>query len=464
MKPTRRDLLKGLAGVGVGAAMLPGCGPMQGRRAWPRRPWSPSQTLDPERFPLGAQAGEPGADRLYAVSKVLAEGPIEVHYALWRGGGWRAQEPIVAEHDEHGPFVRAWLRDLPADTSVALCFVSQDGARSAVAQGRTCLPEGQGGSIRLIVNACDHRGGRPLTALSNALAFDAVDAHVHLGDAAYCDGSFTVEEFGAIWQSTLELQGYQDLFSHCAGIYIWDDHEVDNNWEYGEISPELIDNARIAMHQHVALPRNPDHPDRLWRSVRFGDVAELFMLDCRGERDRPNGQYVSEAQLEWLMDGLSRSTATWKLIGNSVPMGNLPGVYRTTILHEDNWMGHGGGEQRRRLIEHIVENAIEGVFVLSGDYHQPSLTRLEPSGPGYHIWEIISGPGGSGPNPIGRLMSTDDQIVYLDAVRNIFVMDFDSEGFVRARVVDVDLKVRLDATLNTQGELLELESHRVIDD
>ncbi|TVQ90244.1 MAG: hypothetical protein EA397_12875 [Deltaproteobacteria bacterium] len=464
MKPTRRDVLKGFALAGVGAAVLPGCGAIPERQPWPEARWEPSGSPDAEVFPLGAQAGEPGPDRLYAVAKVVAEGTVTLHYALFVDGQWQAQEPVEAQRDEHGPFVRAWVRDLPSDTSVALYFSVEGGARSPVVSARTCMAEGQAGSIRLLLNCCDHRSGRPLLALSNALAFPEVDAHIHLGDAAYCDGSLTVEEFGEIWQSTLELQGYQDLFSHCAGIYTWDDHEVDNNWEFEELDPQLIENARIAMHQHVPLPRDAEHPDRLWRSLRFGDVAELFMLDCRGERDRPNGRYISEEQLQWLLDGLSRSTATWKLIGNSVPMSSLPGPYQAPIAINDTWHGHGDGEQRRRLVEHITSNGLEGVLVLSGDYHMPALSRLDPEGPGFGLWEVISGPGGSAPNPIGLLMDPDDQIVYLDAARNIMVLDFHSDGTARIQMVDEDQRVRLDATLDVYGELLAFESHRVADD
>lgn len=464
MKPSRRDLLKGLAIAGVGATMLPGCGSTPARAPWPEQRWDPSGSPDTETFPIGAQAGEPGVDRMYAVAKVVADGPVSVHYALFIDGAWQEQEPLTAEHDEHGPFVRAWLRDLPADTSIALYFQAEGGQRSPVVQARTLLPEGQGGTVRLLLNCCDHHSGRPLSALSNAVAFDAVDAHIHLGDAAYCDGSVTVEEFGGIWQRTLELQGYQDLFGHCAGIYTWDDHEVDNNWEATEIDPLIVENARIAMHQHVPLPRDPQHSDRLWRSIRFGDVAELFMLDCRGERDRPGGKYISDDQLQWLLDGLSASTATWKLIGNSVPMSNLPGPYQAPVAINDTWHGHGEGAQRRQLIDHIHNNQIEGVLVLSGDYHMPGLTRLDPEGPGFDYWEVISGPGGSTPNPIGILMDVDDQMAYLDAVRNIFVLDFDSAGTVRIRLVDEDQRVRLDTTLDTLGEMLEFESHRVVDD
>jgi alkaline phosphatase D len=464
MKPTRRELLKGLAaaGFGAGIGVAPGCAPRDSRNPWPDVPWTGPGEPSRETFPQGAQAGDPRTDALYCTTKVVGDAAVTLHYALWVDGGWTSPDPIPVPRDT--PFAQHDLIGLPPDTSVWLCFVTADGRRSSVVRARTAPAPGARGAMRLVLNACDHVGGAPYHALSNVVAFEPVDLHVHLGDAAYCDGSRTLEQFRAVWARTLEHDGYIDLFAAAAIAFTWDDHEVDNNWNPSETDPALLETARVAMHEHIALPRSQAHPDRLWRSLRFGDIAELFMLDCRGERDREGGRYIGEEQLQWLLDGLSASTATWKLIGNSVPMSSLPGPFQAPVAKNDTWHGHGEGAQRQRLLDHIAEQGIEGVLVLSGDYHMPALTRLEPDGRGSNLWEVIGGPGGSTPSPLGLLLRPTEQIAYVDAVRNLFVIDLSTDGTARIRLVDDQQVQRLDATIDTRGELLSFEMQRWADE
>ena len=78
---------------------------------------------------------------------------------------------------------------------------------------------------------------------------------------------------------------------------------------------------------------NAAAPDRIWRSFRWGHSAEVFVLDCRGER-RPSTRsvnptresvYISRAQMDWLKAGLRASPAVFKFIVNSVPIYGRPG-------------------------------------------------------------------------------------------------------------------------------------------
>ena len=68
----------------------------------------------------------------------------------------------------------------------------------------------------------------------------------------------------------------------------------------------------------------------LWQSFRWGRTAELFLLDCRGER-RPSTLgsarpiFVSDAQLDWLREGLAASRSVFKIVVTSVPIGRLSG-------------------------------------------------------------------------------------------------------------------------------------------
>lgn len=111
-------------------------------------------------------------------------------------------------------------------------------------------------------------------------------------------------------------------------IYVqWDDHEVTNNWWPGEILGEPTyendtaanDLAEVSL--RALLEFNPINQAFVYRSQQFGEHLEVFFPDFRTYRG-PNTDNIKpsavdmmgEDQLNWLKDGLSRSTATWKLI------------------------------------------------------------------------------------------------------------------------------------------------------
>ena len=110
-------------------------------------------------------------------------------------------------------------------------------------------------------------------------------------------------------------------------IYVqWDDHEVTNNWWFGEVlgdpyaNDTLVDDL-VTVSLQALIEHNPVNQEMMYRSQRFGQHLEIFFPDFRTYRgpnpDNLNDSLVDmmgEDQLTWLKEGLSQSTATWKLI------------------------------------------------------------------------------------------------------------------------------------------------------
>ena len=102
-----------------------------------------------------------------------------------------------------------------------------------------------------------------------------------------------------------------------------------------------------------------------YRKVSFGDSAEFFLLDTRFYRDRNHAvddgtkTMLGETQLAWLLEGLSNSTARFKVIVSTVAMR-----YGTTP--NDYWAGFT--RERDIIFDYITQNNIK-VFFLSGDQH-----------------------------------------------------------------------------------------------
>ena len=113
-------------------------------------------------------------------------------------------------------------------------------------------------------------------------------------------------------------------------IYVqWDDHEVTNNWWFGEILGEpLYENDTVAddlveAGLRALIEFNPINEAFMYRSQQFGKHLEIFFPDFRTYR-APNPDNINPSladmmgddQLNWLKDGLLQSTATWKILSS----------------------------------------------------------------------------------------------------------------------------------------------------
>jgi alkaline phosphatase D len=183
-----------------------------------------------------------------------------------------------------------------------------------------------------------------------------------------------------------------------------DDHELaDGAWRDGADNHEDERDGPWAVRRAAAfrarwewLPArrpDPEDPERVFRSVRIGDLAELFLLDFRSVRDQPTTgvRMVSSArsalgavQKAWFVDGFTKSEACWRLIGNPSPMARTwrPGISETThvplralkFMHasedavdEDQWDGYPA--ERDELLRTISSTGAGRTLILAGDLH-----------------------------------------------------------------------------------------------
>jgi alkaline phosphatase D len=184
------------------------------------------------------------------------------------------------------------------------------------------------------------------------------------------------------------------------GLYsTWDDHEVGNNWNPETHDPVALAAARRAFFEHHPIRRNDEDPWRIWRRFRWGRTVEVFVLDCRGERlpstrHTAHATYLSRAQMDWLKDGLASSPCAFKVVVNSVPITNFPGIFDLEVLgngRPDRWEGYPA--QREEILRHVRDAGLRGVYWLSGDFHFGAVTRIEGEGPYSDMREVLMGPG-----------------------------------------------------------------------
>jgi alkaline phosphatase D len=206
------------------------------------------------------------------------------------------------------------------------------------------------------------------------------DFFLFMGDTIYADHDGGVSSLRGYWgkyrTNRYDLSS-QKLFSQTSLYLIWDDHEVENNYDQ---STSLLPIGRTAFFDYWPITRYPDNPDRLYRSFRWGKAVELFILDVRQYRNIEEGTILGEEQKEWFLKALKSSNALFKFIATSVPI-SVQGS-------KDKWGGFV--VDRDEVLAYINYYEIPGVIFLSADVHYAADADIRNGGNG--LREIIVGP------------------------------------------------------------------------
>lgn len=222
---------------------------------------------------------------------------------------------------------------------------------------------------------------RPFT-IFDALLREQPDFHLLLGDTIYADQVWLASSLAdyrrKYWENLADphLRAFARATPWWA---IWDDHEGANDFD--STWPGLPV-ARQAFQEAWPLGRQPDDPTRLYRSFRWGSLAEFFILDTRQYRspdamaDGRLKTLLGREQGRWLRDGLLRSSAPLKFVVSTPPL---------RYASVDCWSGFRF--ERDNLLGFIADNRLSGLVVLSGDVHYGAVVE-HPEG----ITELTVGP------------------------------------------------------------------------
>jgi phosphodiesterase/alkaline phosphatase D-like protein len=392
----------GGSGGGGSAGAASGAGEESTGGAPSLPPFEPEKVPeDRVMFDLGVQAGEMTDDSVLLWTHVAHGDGVEL--CVWPDGesGRSASLRSVFVRPPATGFVHERLMGLAPLTRYRYAFFSQGRTgRSAVGRVRTAPSAGNDPPLLVGALACTSFAYLPYRT-AELLAGEPLDYFVHAGDMSYNDGAQTLESFRAKWRTTLDSPGYRALLASTGAYFTWDDHEVTNNFDAEALArSELLASARETYFESLA--KRPNASGGLWKSFRWGDTAELFVLDCRGER-RPSTLasarpiFVSDAQLDWLQKGLFASTSHFKIVVTSVPIGRLSD--ELYAAPSDRWEGYGA--QREELLAFIDAQSIDNVWFLSGDLHMGLVHRVDRAGRDAGLWEVCVGPGGQSTHDAG---------------------------------------------------------------
>ena len=420
----RRTFLRRAALAGASTALIAGL---------PRPAAAADDGLGP--FPHGVASGDPTASSVILWTRVTPHRIDQTVSVAWRVARDLAMTDVVASGRERTSAdadftVKVDVTGL-APASYFFYEFEAFGATSII--GRTKTAPVQTDRLRFGVVSCSNYQGGFFNAYARLSERDDLDAIIHLGDYLYEYGNGDdrygpaagqlasardhqpASEMVTLVDYRLRHAGYKldpdlrRLHQLYPWITTWDDHESTNNShrDGAENHDPAIEGdwaTRKAAAQRAYsewMPIRTTDPAKIYRTLRYGDLADVIVMDTRlddrdpelgstgtlilsPEVDDPDRRMISDAQRSMVFEALSRKDSTWKVVAQQVILGqwNAGGAPRLpdgadrprfvlreggNALNPDQWDGYPA--ERDRLFAHIRENAVENVVVLTGDVH-----------------------------------------------------------------------------------------------
>jgi alkaline phosphatase D len=367
-------------------------------------------------FRHGVASGDPQTDRVILWTRVTPAGnsslarPVEMR---WRVATDAAMTRIVRS----GMATAAAARDFTVKVDAAglepgrTYYYAFDtaGERSPIGRTRT-LPAGAVDRLRFALLSCaNYPAG--FFNVYRMVADRELDAVVHVGDyiyefanGVYGDGT-ALKRLPQPLKEAVALDDYRQRYSTYRSdpdlqevhrqhpfIAIWDDHESANDaWSGGAPNhvPARGDGDWVtrraaawrAYMEWMPIREQAETAFKMYRSFRFGSLADLVMLDTRTPRDRQpapddlaaitsqNRRMIDAPQEAWFFETLrasQRAGISWRVIGQQVLFSRMVPAGRP-IQFTDIWDGYQAS--RERVLDFFQREQARNIVILTGDLH-----------------------------------------------------------------------------------------------
>ena len=375
-------------------------------------------------FRHGVASGDPLPDRVVLWTRVPSTVPLDVEWAVARDDTLR--DTVVSGRVHTTPDADGTVHvDVTGLLPGTTYFYGFRALMETSPIGRTRTLPVASDHVRFAVVSCAKFNAGFFNAYARIADRTDLDFVLHLGDYIYeasntppksqTPGADIGRPFEPIHEC-VTLDDYRARYRQYHGdadvqrfhaahpvIAMLDDHEfADGAWrngatehraEYGEWAQRRAAAFR-AREEWLPVRRvNPLDPERVWRHVPIGGLADLFLMDTRTRRDEPQPEPVmsdpartalGREQRQWLFNALTASRANWRLLANPSVMGQtwnpaLPDELKASLRKVklvaddmrgpdfDQWDGYPA--EREAFLDHILLHEMDNVVVLSGDIH-----------------------------------------------------------------------------------------------
>lgn len=378
-------------------------------------------------FQLGVASGDPTADGFVLWTRLAPDPldpqalPSEAIAVGWEIASDAGMKKIVAHgnalaHPELAHSVHVDVSGLlPARE-----YFYRFRAGSAVSRiGRTVTwptPRAPANHVRFAVASCQSYEEGYFSAYRDMVAQNP-DFILHLGDYIYetavrgatvrhapVADAYTLDEYRllhAVYKTDPDLQA---AHAHCPWLYMWDDHEVAN--DYARDQAEKTQDTAVflkrriaayqAVYEHMPL-RISARADAnglayMYQRLDYGDLAAFSLLDQRQFRDRmacqtatshagkvvdttqctevndPKRTMLGETQEKWFATNFIKNQAAWNVIAQTLMLSALD---QTTdagySVFTDSWGGYAAA--RRKVLDLVRDKKVPNTISLGGDIH-----------------------------------------------------------------------------------------------
>ncbi len=278
----------------------------------------------------------------------------------------------------------------------------EGGNTSIVGRTRT-MPSGMTNELRFAVASCSNLNGGQFFHSYDHMSQQELDGVLHLGDYIYeysggASGSgidilpnyeiITLADYRARYASYRLDSNLRKAHQLFPWYTVWDDHESSNNsWEGGAENHDTTEGdwfvrkmaASKTYFEWMPIRDNTNPNDyNIYRSISLGDLGKIILLDTRleerseqvpatsSEIDDTSRTIIGAAQKQWFKNELSSPNGKWKIVAQQVMFAPLE-IFGGTIVNADQWDGYRA--DRTEIINHVMDNDINNVVVLTGDIH-----------------------------------------------------------------------------------------------
>ncbi len=361
-------------------------------------------------FYHGVASGDPLSDRVIIWTRVtpLEAKSVSVKWAVSKNAN---MEQVVQTGDlKTGPSknytVKVDVTGLSANTTYYYQFEAL-GKKSLIGKTKTIAVDDED-QIKLAIVSCSNYEAGYYNAFARIAEKEDLDAVVHLGDYIYeyQPGGYGDESLDRKHLPAKEITILSDYRTRYAQyrldkdfqkahqmhpfIVIWDDHEVANDaYKEGAENHQPDKEGNFQTRKEAAkqayfewLPVRDNPTKDIYRTIRFGNLADLIMLDERlagrtypmdsigqAEFKEAARSMLGKEQLTWFKNELKTSDAIWKVIGNQVIFSilDLSATGYKNPVNLDAWDGYP--YERQQISRFLKNNQIENVIITTGDTH-----------------------------------------------------------------------------------------------
>lgn len=194
------------------------------------------------------------------------------------------------------------------------------------------------------------------------------------------------------------LKEMQPLLASTQNIAIWDDHDFGpDDSDRSFYNKYTTQQAFKDFWANKSYGIDAEQKEGIFSSYNWSD-AELFLLDNRFFKS-PNKRLTGEktmlgsAQIQWLIDALTYSKASFKIIVVGGQVLNTEAVF-------ENYENYKS--EKDFLLSEILANQIKGVVFISGDRHFTELSTLKRPNT-YPLYDWTVSPLTSGHGNVERI-------------------------------------------------------------